>query len=1082
MSELNEHPIVAEELAINYLWNLGIRKEYLSRKSPINKQFVMVDGPPFATGLPHHGHFLAGSLKDVIMRYMTMQGYEIEKRASWDTHGVPMEMAVNKRLNINSKEDIEKIGIAEYCKQCKSSVLSCAEDWKNSMNRYGRWADFENSYTTMDLEYMETVWKIFSNMYDQNYIDQGYRICAYSPKLETSLSNFESSLDYQIRNDQSITVRFKLIHNFNFNIYPDHDYYVAVMTTTPWTLPGNMAIAINKNKKYYGLIENTNITFYVLSDDKQHDIIINGSELLNLSYIPLFNLLDIKNENMFKIYHADFVDESGTGAVHICPIYGEDDYNLCIVNQIIDNDKSVIKKNDYLDSCCNISVKIGLYFDEKYEKTVCYQFNNKIIKLIQYKLPDNFIETKQMTHLYPHCWRTHVPLVYRAISSWYVSVSKFKYELVELNKQINWYPSNIGSGRFNEWLANARDWNISRSRYWGIPIPVWMSPSGKTIVVKSAKHLEELCCLYEGSIIDLHRDKIDQLVINYEGEQYKRIDSVFDCWYESGAAVDYLKEEQADFIAEGLDQTRGWFYTLLVEGFVRNKKPAFKNVVVNGLILGNDGKKMSKSEKNYTEPLELINKYGADAFRLYLLSSSASQGLEFVFKDDGVKEIMRTVLIQLRSAVDFYLTYEKLNENLFDFKDLNFLVKECLNHRFNIWILHKIDDFEKKMHNFYKTYQFSKLVLEFQNFIEILNNTYIKLNRDTFKNNYEDITIESISVLGYVLIRLSFMIAPIAPYMAEYVYRQVRHLFIMLSPSIHLCYYSDFYLSIATNTYDILQQENKLNIYDTINQEHIQYVNKIDNELKLLNYVRKLRYENNLPKTKLLKTAYYITDEFTEISNEISREINTLDIKIFKLSEFKPCPIKLVSKPVIKLICQTYKKEGKIVQDLVKNMSGENIKLIRDNNYLIIDKYKITLDMIEWLYDVIDDELLIAHIGCDKTKSLKLIGSNFILYLDTSSDENLININFVQDIARKFQNMRKEAKLRPWDDVALHLQTDNKYVLDIFCSEYINIFKQITNKDIILNDPNINETILQISYKCTIYENEDIEVKLAIIY
>ena len=426
MSSESIHPLIAEELATQSFWNTGVRNKYLTRPSKTEKPFVMIDGPPFATGLPHHGHYLAGSIKDVVMRYMTMQGREINKIAGYDVHGVPMEMAVNKKLNISSKADIEKIGIETYCKECKDSVLSCADDWTKYMNRYGRWANFEEPYTTMDIKYMETVWKVFSDMNEQGYLEQGYRVCSYSPKLETCLSNFESALAYEIRNDQSITVRFLLttyVGSFAPDINENKKYYLAVFTTTPWTLPGNMAIAVNKNEKYYGKIDGDAITFYILKKDDitKYDIIINGSDLVGVAYQPLFNnMLNYTNDKMFIVYHGDFVTmEVGTGAVHIAPLFGEDDYQLCIANHIIDNDKRAIKENDYLNSACEIDCRIGLHFDPDYMNTVCYQFNNKVIRHIQEQLASNFIETKQVTHSYPHCWRTGVPLVYRATSAWY---------------------------------------------------------------------------------------------------------------------------------------------------------------------------------------------------------------------------------------------------------------------------------------------------------------------------------------------------------------------------------------------------------------------------------------------------------------------------------------------------------------------------------------------------------------------------------------------------------------------------------------------------------------------------------------
>ena len=630
-----------------------------------------------------------------------------------------------------------------------------------------------------------------------------------------------------------------------------------------------------------------------------------------------------------------------------------------------------------------------------------------------------------------------------------------------------------------------------------MPIPVWKSDSGKFIIIKSPQHLEQLCNLVPGTITDLHRDKIDHLKFEQDGEMYMRIAEVFDCWFESGAAIDYFGEQQADFIAEGLDQTRGWFYTLLIEGFVRNRKPAFKNVVVNGLILGNDGKKMSKSLKNYTEPTILIDKYGADAFRLYLLSSPAVQGLEFAFNDDGVKEMMRGILIPLSSALNFFLTYQKLHCDLFDFKDLNYPTKECLQHKFNIWLLNKTDIFEKEMHEYYQGYQFSKLISNFKDFIELLNNVYIKLNRNVMKNNdhdesMNDITIESLSVLGFVLIRVAYVTAPIAPFITEYIYRNIKHLFSSLDvPSIHLCYYSDFYMSILTNDHQMYGYAGILESLQDITNKHNAIVSTIDDELRLLDRVRKLRYENNLPKSKMLRVAYYFTNDFSDISEEISSEINTLDVKIVSLDAFPTYPIKLMPKQIVKTICQAFKKDGKKVQDLITNLNDTELETLRSSGSYIItsngSSFEITDKMIEWTYSLVNTGhgMLLNMITCngiypmDETKLLKLVGSNYVLYIDTTYDENMIKINFVQDIARKFQKMRKLANLQPWDNITLHLHTNNQNVINILTdSEYVSMLLNLTNRHLELNNKSIENTLIQVTHMCKL--EEEVEVIMAL--
>jgi isoleucyl-tRNA synthetase len=1098
MSNINQyvHPLVAEEKKTNNYWSSGIRDNYLKRKSPFNKKFVMIDGPPFATGLPHHGHLLAGSLKDVVMRYMTMQGYDIEKKSGYDCHGVPMEMAVNKRLNINTKDDIEKIGIGKYCEECKSSVLTCAGDWQRNMNRYGRWANFEEPYTTMDFTYMKTVWSTFYDMYKQGLLMQGYRVCAYSPKLETSLSNFESSLNYITRNDQSVTVKFNI--DFKLKNHEHKAHYIAVYTTTPWTLPGNMAIAINADEWYYATIDDTSVTFRMIDDNyKGNNIVIMGNVLVGIKYKQLFNMLNVTNDNMFTIYHGDFVEKGmGTGAVHVAPMFGEDDFNLSLKCKVIDEHYDVIKYNDYLTSCCEIKEEVGKFFEPNYQLTVCYQFNAKIIRYLQVSMPDNFVETKQVAHSYPHCWRTNVPLVYRAISSWFVAVTKFKDELLALNDQINWLPKNIGSGRFNDWLQNVRDWNVSRDRYWGSPIPVWVATedNSKYIVIESPEQLELLCQLPVGSINDLHRDKIDHLTFQIGNYTYRRITSVLDCWFESGCAPAYFQEGQIDFIAEGLDQTRGWFYTLLVIGYARNKLHAFKNVMVNGLMLGNDGKKMSKSLNNYTDPMLIIDQYGADALRLYLLSLPAVQAQECKFDDEGVKEMLRLILIPLYNAVNFYTTYKKLYEEThddFEFKDLNMPATACLTHKFNIWLMNKLADLERTIHESYKTYQLTKVVNLTRLFVDTLNNVYIKLNRQSMRNNNEtndDTIIESITILGYTLVRLSLFIAPIAPYMAEYIYRSTKYLFADLSSqSVHLCYYSDFYLTIALNESKMIKDAGLSTEIETVHETHKVIVSTIDAELRLLDYVRQLRNANNLPKSKMLKGAYYFTNDFTELSPEVIAEINVLDIKILPLTIFKNNPIKLVPKFNTKIICQTFKKDAKMVQELIMNLPEETLKKIKDGSDVTIENFTVRSDMLDWAYSLMPngDKEIVSYMTSNGQNPInqgliKFVGVNYILYLDSTYDEEMVIMHFVKEIARKFQRMRKCANLQPHNKITLHLHTDNDKVINILSTEkYYEMLFEVTRMPLQFNQTDLTDVLLESTYTVNIGD-EEVEVKLAL--
>ncbi len=1093
-SNVYVHPIITNELAINELWNSGIRQQYLNKRS--KKTFKIVDGPPFATGMPHYGHYLAGSLKDTVTRYKTMSGYEVDKTAGWDTHGVPMEMFVNKKLNIKTKEDITKLGIETYCKECKDSVLSCASDWTSLMNRYGRWADFENPYTTMDFKYCEKVWEMFNILHDNNFISQGFRVSAYSTALETSLSNFESSLNYMLRNDQTLTFQVKLI-DFKINGYEDYDVYISIYTTTPWTLPGNCAIAINKNLNYICKVnDNKTITISVLTKEKsEDDIVLTGELLLNIKYEPLFDFTETffgnTPESFYKIYHGDFVEsDTGTGAVHIAPMFGEEDYNLCIKNNIVkQNGENLF---DYLTSCGEFIESVGKYFDNDYVPTICFQNNSKIIKYVKSNKPLSFIKSDQINHSYPHCWRTNTPLIYRALPSWMVNVSEFKDDLIELNKNTNWYPSHVGNGRFHQWLANGRDWNISRARYWGIPLPVWKQTDGSSFyIVKSVNHLETLCGLELGSLNDIHRDKIDHLEFEINGHKYKRINDVFDCWFESGSVPFFFSKdnnyEPVDFIAEGLDQTRGWFYTLLVLGYCCQKglygkaEPPFKNVMVNGLILAKDGKKMSKSLNNYTSPSILMDKYGADALRMYLLSSQATKAEDLKFDDNGVRDIMKNIQIPLYNTLQFLNIYYNFHkDHLSTFRELNIPNTSSIKHPLNMWILSKLTELENTIHDHYNKYQLNQVVLNIKSFVDVLNNYYIKLNRPTMKNQerdpeINDLTVESILVTASILLRISYLMAPIAPYFGEYLFQNTKVYFneINVNESIHLTEYEYFY-SLFNNTFS---------------EEQCKVIEVTENQFKLLDYVRRMRSDINIPRSKMIKKAYYISNDFTSnyIDPVFIEEMNLPDICFASLNEMKVNPIKLVPKINIKIVSQTFKKDANKVKELINNLEDNNLIKLYNKEQLELEYqgevFTVLPEMIdEWKYSLVNKQTLYESLLLSESDKLKdMVGPNFILILDTTYDKDMVYKNFIQNVARKFQRMRKFAGLNPWDPIKLYINTDNNLVIDICnTTDYQSLFFETTHRIINVNDSNI-DYIYKYEYQC-ILEGIELNLNLGLAY
>jgi isoleucyl-tRNA synthetase len=1020
--------IIDIETNIQKFWLIDdTRKRYLNQRYFVKNiynsnifecgngnDFNITDGPPFATGTPHFGHLLANSIKDCIIRYKTLCGFNIDKTPGWDCHGVPIEINVNKKLNILSKDDIDnkdKIGIEKYCQECKENVSGSMKDWAEIMDRFARWAKYESAYTTMDFRFCQTVWKMFNILYQQNMITLGYCASHYSLPLETSLSYFESSQNFIEKEELAITFRLKITEKINNESFQNMTCYIAVFHTSLWTLPGNCAIAINKNAYYYPIICNNkkNATFYCINKNlkkiiKSFDknLIIPGSLLLNLKYENLFDFYTkfTTSNNFNKIYHANFVDyDFGTGFVSISPKYGENDFNF-ITNNNLNSDFNF--DFDYLNNKGEFTNEIGNYFIDNYylkSKISCFDFNIHILNFIKNNKINNFISQEIFKHQYPHCWRTNTPLIHKVLLSWKVKVSNFKNDLVDINKKINWFPHHVGKNKFNNWLKNAKDWNISRSRYWGTPLPVWkkIEDAGLNInnnnsdnkndfiIIESARQLEELCKLPKYSITDLHRDKIDDLIISFpNGTKYKRIPEVFDCWFESGSVPLFFSDTEykpCDFISEGQDQTRGWFYTLLILGYACLKYykislaiPPFKNVVVSGLVLSKDKKKMSKSSKNYINPNDIIQKYGADALRLYLLKSPASQSNDFVFDENNIIQMSKQILFPLLHSINFLKTY--INYNYYNLKFINIKYNKIPNinnikNNMNIWILYNIYMVEKNIHDDYKKYKINDIISKIIVFIQKLNNTYIQLMRPIFQNKIkqeflkENIN-ESINTLNFVLLRLSYLLAPISPFIAEYIFQNTKDFYEIFKnqTSIHLVKYSDFYREFEQNySYD---------------KTFIHKSKIIDTQLEILNLIRKLRAKYNIPKSKILNNIIIISD-LTQSSQNLS---------LYLTDEIK------------------------------YDINSKNISFLQNNQDLNINLYS------------------------EKTKNIKI-------YIDTSSQND--NTFIIQNIKRHFQKLKKKNNLQYDKKYQYFIKTTNQTIINSLENETqiklynINHFNNIHN-------------------------------------
>lgn len=747
------------------------------------KTYSFYDGPPFATGLPHYGHLLAGVLKDVVPRYWTMKGYTVPRRFGWDCHGLPVEYEINKTHKIESRKDILKMGVANYNAACRGIVKRYSEEWKTTVRRVGRWVDMENPYFTMDIEFMQSVWWVFQQLFQKGLIYEGYKVVPYSVGISTPLSNFEANLNYKMVQDPALTVMFALLNEPNT--------FVMAWTTTPWTLPSNLALAVGKDIDYVKVKEKTSGKNFILAQalmasvwkDPASEVevlqMMKGQDLLNLTYEPLFPYFaDRADQGAFRIILADHVTtESGTGIVHMAPAYGEEDYLACakyhipIVNPVDDDGMFTAEVPDFQ----------GRRVKEA-DKDI----------IADLKKRGRVFKQDTIQHSYPYCYRSDTPLIYRAVSSWFVSVEKIKEQLIAANKTTSWVPDHLRDGRFGNWLENARDWAISRNRFWGTPLPIWRNTEGEVICIGSKAELEKLS---GKKIDDLHIDIVDHITIpSPTGKSdLKRIEGVLDCWFESGSmpyaqwgypqtnVEDFKKAFPADFIAEGLDQTRGWFYTLMVIGTALFGQAPFKNVVVNGLVLAEDGRKMSKSLRNYPDPMEVLNQHGADALRLYLIDSPVVKAQELKFSEKGVYDVVRKILLRWWNSYSFFANYANID---------GFVPRGDAKKSPNIldqWVLSRLNGLINNTQKEMDAYRLYNVVPHLLQFIEDLTNTYIRFNRSHFwQDGMPEEKRLAYETLHEVLVTLSRLMAPFAPFMSEVTYKNLSQVLADKKDSVHL--------------------------------------------------------------------------------------------------------------------------------------------------------------------------------------------------------------------------------------------------------------------------------------------------------
>ncbi|RMZ75327.1 hypothetical protein DV737_g5335, partial [Chaetothyriales sp. CBS 132003] len=1024
----------AEEAAVLKRWREIDAFRTQVRLSEGNKPYTFYDGPPFATGLPHYGHLLASTIKDIIPRYWSMKGFYVERRFGWDTHGLPIEYEIDKKFNISGPAAVQQMGISKYNAECRAIVMRFASEWRETIDRLGRWIDFDNDYKTMNTSFMESVWWVFKQLHDKGLVYRSYRVMPYSTALNTPLSQHEAQQNYKDVQDPAVVVSFPLEE--------DPTTSLLAWTTTPWTLPSNLALAVNPNFEYIKFLDKESGNQYIMvesllgtlyKDPKKAKVQIvekiKGSDLKGKRYKPLFDYFaDEWKEHGFKILCGDYVTkEDGTGVVHQAPAFGEEDYKVAMDSGVITHSR--LPPNP-VDASGKFTSEItdfqGMHVKEA---------DKHIIKHL--KASGRLVKDGQLTHSYPFCWRSDTPLIYKAISGWFVNITgNEKNEsiiplMLDNIAKSHWVPEAVKDRRFGDWIKNARDWNISRNRYWGTPIPLWVSDDFSEVVAVGS--IEELKTLagYEGEIDDIHRDRVDDITIPSKktpGTVLRRVEEVFDCWFESGSMPyasshypfenkDYFdKTFPGDFIAEGLDQTRGWFYTLTLLGTHLKQVLPFKNCVVNGIVLAEDGKKMSKRLKNYPDPLEVINKYGADALRLYMINSPVVRGETLRFKEAGVKETVSKVLLPLWNSYKFFEAQVELLKKI-EGTDYQFDPKaEATNTNvMDKWILASVQsllkyiDEEMAAYRLYTMLRYQTDSGDWKGILVLLDDTtnwYIRFNRKRLKGELGvNDTLHALNTLFDVLLTLVRCLAPFTPFIADLIYSK-------LLPFIPKSLHTQDMRSVHFHAFPTIRQE----LFDEVVERRVARMQKV------IELARQSRERRTIGLKTPLKTLVVIhpdqeyLDDVKSLEGYITEELNVRDL-VLSADEEKYNVQYSVSAD-FKVLGQKLKKDMQKVKAALPNLSSKECKAyLRDGRVTVAGRELGSGDLIVKRFLKEDEANKAQETNSD---------SAVITILDTAIYPELAQEGLAREIINRVQQLRKKAGLKPTDDVKMefHVKSD----------------------------------------------------------
>lgn len=981
-----------EEEKVLKFWNDNDIFKKSLEKTKNSKNYIFYDGPPFATGLPHHGHIVASTLKDIIPRYFTMKGFYVSRRFGWDCHGLPIEQEIDKKFQMSASDFVAQHGVKKYNDECRGIVDRYVNEWERTISRLGRWVDFKNDYKTMDVTFMESVWWVFKSIWDQGLIYQGNKIVPYSPALQTALSNFEAGQNYQDIQDPAVTVLFKS--------RDEENTYFAAWTTTPWTLPSNLTLCTNAEIEYVKVKDlDKNIFIYMAKSRleaykknfKYEEVqTVKGSDLKGKKYEPLFPYFsNLKDQGYFVILNDDYVTTGdGTGIVHQAPGFGEDDNRVMKASGLLE----VVVPMDNAGRFTNeVTDFAGKGFKEA---------DKDIIKNLKDR--GQLFHQSTLVHSYPMCYRTDTPLMYRAMPQWYLAVEKIKDKMLAANAEINWVPGTIKDGRFGKWLENARDWAISRTRVWGTPLPIWINDvTGKAICVGSISELKEMSGV---QVSDLHREYVDDITFKVSGEEgtYRRIPEVLDCWFESGsmpyAQLHYPFENKevfkegfpAEFIAEGLDQTRGWFYTLTVLSAALFNKPAFKNVIVNGLVLAADGKKMSKRLRNYTPPDELINATGADALRLFLINSGLVRAEELRFTDEGVKDMVRRALLPWYNSFKFFQTYAKVDG--FSAKDLNIKSDNILDQ----WLISKLQTLITNVNREMQAYRLYNVVPELFNFIEDLTNWYIRLNRRRFWEDGNSADKKAAYATLYTTLEnLSRLMAPFAPFLSEHIYQELKTFGGSCEESVHLCAYPEENTKLINETLEVA----------------VGRMQQVINLGRQKRVAEKVKVKTPLKTLKVLHQEAALLKEIAKLEEYIKIELNAKNVEYMTNEEDF---VVLSAKANLPVLGKKLGKEMGKFKGMIESLSSNEVAKIEAGE-------KITLAGVE--FD--SEEILVFRNAKPGTQA---VTNRFItIDLDCSLDQDLIDEGLAREMVNRIQKSRKDSGFEVSDRIQVEIATSPEY-------------------------------------------------------